>query len=72
MALCLTPDGILQADGQLLWKYLTGGTGGVCPLQGHGAGYSTDYKTLVSVSDNVARLDSSAAGLPAGYYNGYR
>uniref|UniRef100_A0A7S0N644 Pyrrolo-quinoline quinone repeat domain-containing protein n=1 Tax=Cryptomonas curvata TaxID=233186 RepID=A0A7S0N644_9CRYP len=62
----------VQADGQLLWKYLTGGTGGVCPLQGNGAGYSTDYKTLISVVGNVARLDSSAASLPTGYYNGYR
>ena len=62
----------LQADGQLLWKYVTGGTGGVCPLQGIGSGYSTDYRTLAAASGNEVTLDSSTASLPTGYYNGYR
>ena len=51
---------------------MTGGTGGVCPLQGVGSGYSTDSRTVASAVNNAITLDASTANLPSGYYNGYR
>mmetsp|Transcript_44134 Transcript_44134/g.90091 ORF Transcript_44134/g.90091 Transcript_44134/m.90091 type:complete len:1350 (-) Transcript_44134:302-4351(-) len=64
----------VQADGQLLWRYNTGGTGGVCKA----ATYSTESQYLRAgggdntTTDGTVVTLTSAANSGDSYYTGYR